>query len=368
MKSFFTNIALLVTAFFALILQIANLAPFISPNLFALPQILGIIYPYILIINILITIIWIVKRKWVFLLPFVIIALGFQHILTLLSLNFSKSGNEIIPKAQTLKVASFNVRLFDLYNWSHNKNTRDNIMDYLKTIDADVICFQEYYDDKTNSFETTSRINKLQGIKSHKIAPTYIAKDLYRFGIATFSKYPIINSGEIQFENSQNNALWTDLLVSGDTIRVYNVHLQSNHFDTDDYKFIHKINTSPTSIEMRQIKGIFSRLNTAYKKRADQAAKVREHIQETKFPTIICADLNDTHLSYAYRKVKGKLSDAFQKSGLGFGHTFGSAPVSVRIDYIFFDKNFVSKSFQTGEGKLSDHNPIICTLERVVNN
>jgi endonuclease/exonuclease/phosphatase family metal-dependent hydrolase len=363
MRAFLANFAIVLTAFCALLLLVAHAAPYISPNIIAIPQFFGIIYPYLLVVNLIITLLWAIKRKWVFLLPLLIILTGFNHLGALFSLNYFEK--EIVGETKSLKVVSFNVRLFDLYNWSKNKNTRDNIMEYLRDLNADVICFQEYYDDKTNEFETTSRILKFPKMKFYKIAPTYVAKDLYRFGIATFSKYPIIKSGEITFKNSQNNAIWIDLLISGDTIRVYNIHLQSNHFATDNYEFIQRINNSPTSIEMKHIKGFFSRLNIAYRKRADQSETVAKHIKSTKLPTIVCADLNDTHLSYAYRIVKADFSDAFKKSGFGLGHTFGSLMTSVRIDYIFYDKNFVSTSFQVGQGKLSDHKAIICTFEKL---
>ena len=271
---------------------------------------------------------------------------------------------ETLQKTTQLKVVSYNVRLFDLYNWSENKKTRNEILTYINELNADIICFQEYYDDLSNEIETTSRIMNSAKIKYYKIAPSYIAKDLYRFGIATFSRFPIINSGEISFKNSQNNCLWTDLLIEKDTVRAYNIHLQSNYFDLDDYEFIRKINTSPTSIEFNQLQGFFSRLSTAYRKRADQAEEVAEHVANSPHPTLICADLNDTHLSYTYRKIKGNFKDAFCESGFGLGHSFGSLLTSVRIDYLFYDENFISTSFRTGRPSLSDHKPIIGIIEK----
>ena len=49
----------------------------------------------------------------------------------------------IIPK---LKVMSFNVRLFDLYNWSQNEK-QNQIISFIKKENPDIICFQEYYYD-----------------------------------------------------------------------------------------------------------------------------------------------------------------------------------------------------------------------------
>ncbi|MDD2563325.1 MAG: endonuclease/exonuclease/phosphatase family protein [Salinivirgaceae bacterium] len=362
MRNLISNIGLFVTSIFSIFILISHIAPHISPNTFVIPQFFGIIYPYLVATNILIAIFWLLRKKLVFLIPLISLLSGYNHIANMVGVAYFET--ETLENTKQLKVVSYNVRLFDLYNWSKNKETRNKILTYLDEINADIVCFQEYYDDLTNEFETTSEILKSAKMKYHKIAPSYVAKDLYRFGIATFSRFPIVNSGEISFKNSQNNCLWTDLLIEKDTVRVYNIHLQSNHFEIDDYEFIRKINTSPTSIEFKQLHGFFTRLSIAYRKRADQAEKIAEHMAQTTYAKLVCADLNDTHLSYAYQQIRGNFKDSFRESGFGLGHSFGSLLTSVRIDYIFYDKNFISTSFQTGKPDLSDHKPIIGVIEK----
>ena len=361
MRSIIANLALFVTSIFSIFLLVSHIAPYLSPNIFVVPQFFGIIYPYLVLTNVLITLFWIIQKKMVFLIPLVSLCSGYNHINTMIGTRYFET--EILESTKQLKIVSFNVRLFDLYNWTKNMETRNNILKYLEELNADIVCFQEYYDDLSKEIETTTRILKNAKMKYYKIAPSYVAKDLYRFGIATFSKYPIIKSGEISFKNSQNNCLWTDLLVEKDTIRVYNIHLQSNYFDIDDYTFIRQINTSPTSIEFKQLQGFFTRLSSAYRRRAEQADQVAQHISLSPFPTLICADLNDTHLSYTYNKIRGKFNDAFCESGFGLGHSFGTLFTSVRIDYLFYDKNFISTAFRTGKANLSDHKPYVGILE-----
>ena len=43
-----------------------------------------------------------------------------------------------------MKVMSYNVRLFDLYNWSHNTATRNEILDLIRVEDPDILCLQEF--------------------------------------------------------------------------------------------------------------------------------------------------------------------------------------------------------------------------------
>ena len=44
--------------------------------------------------------------------------------------------------------------------------------------------------------------------------------------------------------------------------------------------------------------------------------------------------------SYTYFTVRGDMQDAFLKKGFGIGRTFSALSPTLRIDYIFADKNF----------------------------
>jgi hypothetical protein len=46
---------------------------------------------------------------------------------------------------EKIKVMSFNVRLFDLYNWTHNEEVKSKIIELIKKQKPDIICFQEYF-------------------------------------------------------------------------------------------------------------------------------------------------------------------------------------------------------------------------------
>ena len=84
-------------------------------------------------------------------------------------------------------------------------------------------------------------------------------------------------------------------------------------------------------------------------------------IKKSPYPTIICGDFNDTPLSYTYQRLSEKKYDAFIKSGNGIGTTFIKIP-SLRIDYILYDKEFISSKFITHQNELSDHRAISCKI------
>ncbi len=361
MKKFVQNVLVFVTAVSAFFLLVANLACWVNPKWVVFPQFLGIIYFYILLLNFILFIFWVAKKQWIALLPLIIILSGFYHIDN--SVGARWFGKEQINSNPTLKVMTFNVRLFDLYNWTHNKNTRNKLINYLVEEDPDIICFQEYYHDLTNDFETTTLLEKKLSARYYKIAPGYIQKNLFWYGVAIYSKYPIVNSGSIDFKNSKNNAQWVDIRFHNKTIRIFNLHLESNRLGADDYAFLRQINEDPTLLEAQKVKTIFQRFTLAYKRRARQADLIAEKVSNSPYPTIICGDINDTPVSFVYRKVKSGFSDAFSKTGFGFGTTFGSALLSARIDYIFYDNHFNSLVTRTGPASLSDHRPVWSILE-----
>jgi endonuclease/exonuclease/phosphatase family metal-dependent hydrolase len=110
-------------------------------------------------------------------------------------------------------------------------------------------------------------------------------------------------------------------------------------------------------------KRIMRMMKNAFQKRAVQADLVADHIKTSPYPVILCTDLNDTPISYAYHRLKKNLNDAFTESGSGFGHTYTGFYPSFRIDYILISESLQAANFASIPSDNSDHYPVRCFIK-----
>ena len=152
-----------------------------------------------------------------------------------------------------------------------------------------------------------------------------------QWGVVTFSKFPITDTGRIAFNSSfANEGIYTEIQINDKPVRLYNVHFQSIHLGYDDYAALDSLQGSaPTN--WSSMKKIVYKMKLAYCKRSLQANEVRESMDDYKGAKILCGDFNDVPVSYTYKTVKGDLQDAFVEKGRGFGATFANKLSIFRI-------------------------------------
>ena len=360
MKKILTRIILSINFLFVGLLIISYFSPLISPEKIWIFAFFGLAYPYILIVNIFFVIYWALTKKRYFLISLVTILIGWGQLRKYFQIQIIRK--KIPDTARHFKIMSYNVRLFDRYKWLGDTATEKNIFYFISDEKPQIICLQEFLIPEYAGFTGDDLFKELNETPYNHI--NYISNhpDGNSLGIATFSSFPIINKGYIKFENSLNTAIYTDIKINSDTIRVYNCHLQSMHLKKSNYGVIDSIILKYNNKHLDELKDISSRLKNAYIKRARQVDILSEHIRSSTYPVLVCGDFNDTPVSYTYKKMKGKFSDAYLESGSGIGNTYlGNFP-SYRIDYIFHSKNLRSFNFETERIKWSDHYPVTCEM------
>lgn len=327
----------------------AYLSPFLSPLLFWPAAFAGLAYPFILLLNVLFIIYWIVFLRIRFVFSLATIVIGWSFLDSYFQFKPKKDKDD----EKGIKIASFNSRYM---GFELKKEDMNSMYEYLNEEKPDILCIQEFYSRGVEKGSFYKRITDGIGLKHSKLFMVNNPIEKYHIsGYLIASKYPIIAKGEIVYkETSYNHSYYADLKIDGDTVRLINVHLQSISFKPDDYHFIEKKSLEKDS-GFIYTKNIARKLKYAFQKRAKQAEQIRDFIEGTTHPIILCGDFNDPPISYAYRAVSHDLKDAFAESGGGMGSTYVGPFPSFRIDYILYEKEFKSKLFKSKEFKFSDH-------------
>jgi endonuclease/exonuclease/phosphatase family metal-dependent hydrolase len=349
----------------ALLLIASYGASYISPKIFWPLSFFGLAYPIILLLNITFIIYWSLFRKKQLLLSLIVIILGFTNLRTHFQLQFGASDT-VESNPNIVKVITYNVRLFDLYEWSSDRSTDNKIFELMKNADADIISMQEFmYHDDGSIISADSMVKSFKANHLHT-EYTLVYNSTNKLGIATFSSYPIVGKGCIDFgKKTHNICMYTDIKINTDTIRVYNAHFQSIQFGKEDYLTLEKIDDADADNEKQWmgIRKILKKLKIAFSRRADQAEMVAEHITHSPYPIIFCGDFNDTPGSYTYHSIAKQLNDCFVEKGSGIGNTYIGLFPSFRIDYILHSDQLECLQYERIEKKYSDHYAISAWLK-----
>ena len=329
--SFFEKFLFLVNTLVAFSFLISLGLPHVKPTLFSYSSIFSLFTPIIISLNILFMFFWIAKLKKQFMLSLIVLILGNDSLKSFV--NFSNNSKFIADNE--FSIISYNVRLFNLYNWIEKDNVTIKIKEFLKNKNADIICLQEYQNTNFNLDNYEYQYEKLRG-------------DNLKYGQAIFSKYPIVNKGSIDFNSPSNNAIISDIKISKDTIRIYNIHLESFSFEKEiELSELNKNNGK-----------IMNDLSKTFIIQQKQVELIKKSIKKSPYKVILSGDFNNTAFSYIYKELSRDLNDSFKEKGNGFGITFNYNFIPLRIDFILSDKVFKINYFKTYKINLSDHEPI----------
>ena len=357
----FNRLAMILNIIFVAAILLSYFSRVVSPEKNWYMAFFGLGYPVLFLINLLFVVYWLLQMRMQFLFSLIALLIGYKSFFS-----YVQWGNQanVSSAAPSTKVMTYNCMLFDLYNWSNNANSRKMIFDLLSKEKPDILCLQEFYSSENpNSFNNINDLVRVLNLPYHHHAYTTTLRQTDHWGIITLSKYPIINTGIIKFQTKTNNCcIYTDMLVGNDTVRVYNLHLQSIQFEKDDYKYVADVIENKNEEDIRHSRSILKRLKRGFVKRAKQAQMVASSINSCNYKIIVCGDFNDTPTSYAYHEVRGDLLDAFVERGSGLEKTYNGAFPAFRIDNIFHSEQIKTLSYKRVKSSITDHFPVTATL------
>ena len=339
----------------ALLLVCCAYSPMLPAEKMPLLSLAGLAFPFVLVANVLFLFFWLfVYRRYLWL-PIITLFACSVPIYTFFPINFNQQDT---PK-NSLKVLSYNILSSNILSIKVDKD--NPVINYLEEADADIICLQEVY---------FSFLKKHKNLLTQYPYKSYLVSkenDEAANCLACLSKYPILSVDKLKFKGTTNGCSKYRILYEGDTIVVYNCHLQSNGMDHEDKSTYEQILSNPkNNIRSKDTKELMQKLRDSAAKRASQADIIAADLKKETSPYIIvCGDFNDSPISYTCKQLREQLTDAFVNSGNGPGISYNRHRLYYRIDHILHSTQFKSYDCTVDRSiKVSDHYPIFCFLKK----
>ncbi len=337
------NVLVIFATFFA------YLSPFINPSHFWQFSFFGLIYPWLLLSNVIMVIFWFVKKKKYLFLSLGCIILGWGQVTSFVGFNFF----EKTETANSITIGTYNIKNLEGLSIAtrdiekREKHENDFVHFLKRGEEIQILCTQETLKRNVNFIKEKFNFPFIHSFNKR--------------GAYIFSKYPIVNSGGINFGSTSNSCAWADLIINEKKVRIYSIHLQSNRISSTADK-VRQEGDLRNKETLKDIKGMMGKFKHYAKLRAEQAQKVANHIATCPHPVIVCGDFNDTPQSYTYHLLAKNLTDSFKEKGTGFGTTYAGSIPALRIDYILTHKKIEVQSHEILKENYSDHFPVICKI------
>ena len=301
--------------------------------------------PLLIIGDLILLLFWLIMRRWHWaLIPLIAILCCIPYAGTIYQFG---SLDELADTKPGIKIATYNVAMFSRETSGF---IAQDILSEMKKQKVDVVCFQEYNDqcgDKKNS-------------DSYKEYFPYMA--MGESDMMIYSRYPIVKSQNLNFEMTNNSAMWAEINVGGTILRVYNAHLETTGINSTLHKAGKMINQGMDVEGNALLRAFYGNYTLGMIARSGQANVLAMDMRDCEAPIIVCGDFNDVPYSYVYNTMLGDKIDGFKECGSGFMYTFRGGNKKVRIDYIFHDKGMTGITYYKRELSYSDHNPVFMKI------
>jgi endonuclease/exonuclease/phosphatase family metal-dependent hydrolase len=323
---------------------------------------------YFLLILAAFIIFWLfIKPKRAFI-SAVAILLAFKPISNIISLHLPGPFTKEKPD-KALRIMTWNVAQFNIMEDKQHPEVKSQMLNTINEYEPDIACFQEMVAEDS-TIKNHGHVDEfLEKLNYKNYFYSYNVKEDFwgyaHFGIIIFSKYPIVNKQTVSFYPNDYNSIfqYADVVKEEDTIRVFNIHLQSLRFSKENLKYIETPTVEDEDKALKESKNIIAKFKKGFLKRQVQADRIRAEIDKSPYPVIVTGDFNDVPNSYAYHTIGNNMNNAFVEKGSGLGRTFSGISPVLRIDNIFVDEKMDVLQFNLVKKKLSDHFPIIADVE-----
>lgn len=324
---------------------------FIAPSVFMPVAYLGLGFPLILIVYIIWIIVLLIFGAWKQLLLLLPTVVCIPIMLDTFPVNISSKPVADV-EGNAFKLLTYNVGAFQ-----YSENATSKIAKLIEKEDFDIVCLQEYIEFRAKGDEN---FKKILAVYPYSTVGDMTVDSHNR--VVTLSKHKIIKSGVASKGKGNNRAIYSDIIIGNDTIRVINAHLASNHISYADKQEIDSISHGLKVEKVKdKIHSLDKKVTNNYVIREQMANDIDSVIALTKRRVLVCGDFNDVPVSYVYHKIKGeRLSVANEEMGWGYNYTFREAPFYFCIDHVLYQKDgFDCLDYERVRVSYSDHFPSV---------
>lgn len=349
MKRLLRTILFVLNLLLAVLLLLSTLAGVLPPSHWVAISLLSYAYPVLLVANGVMVIVWLCLARWEFLLSVAAIVLRFSFV----PLFFQTGGHtEVDPADNTVRLMSYNVHGLGGLD-SDTLMTADSgglmLLELIDQEQPDVMCLQE--------FVLPGRGALLDSLKVRG----------YRYHYGVHGENP--RSQCILFSRckmkghdlDRKSKFYVDLMKNDHRLRVCCVHLDSYQLREEDYESLERLTHAKPDEGTHRV--LAKLVETTRQHEREWKEELFPLVQKTKAPLVIAGDFNDTPASYIYQQATDTLLDAYVEQGRGLGITYHGPYPAFRIDYILHSPDIQVLSYKRIKSDLSDHYPIIATLQ-----
>jgi hypothetical protein len=142
-------------------LLLSYILPYVEPKKFPILSVLSLAVPFLITLNLLFMVYWLLQVKKKLLLSFSILFIGFIFLSPLYKFSSSKH----IEDSENLLVMNYNVRLFNLFEWIPDTNVKQKISNFISEKQPDILCMQDYRSDEALHLDDYYKYEELSGVK-----------------------------------------------------------------------------------------------------------------------------------------------------------------------------------------------------------
>lgn len=317
--------------------------------------------PILFMTNLVLILFWIIRWNRMVWLPLFVGLLGVGNVSLFWQPQYLREYESSERARNRFKVMTFNT--MGMMNRENNRlvSSMDQIVAAVDSVHPDILCLQEFQSTVQASRKMFGK--RVPWLKHSKVVYKIDNGNDHGWGLAIYSRYPIINSGHVDFEDLPNSAIWCDVVFRNDTVRVLSTHLQTTSITADEQEYINNMKFVSDTTRQEKFRNMYHKLGMNYRIRAEQAKVIRRAVEQSPHKTIVCGDFNDTPMSYTYHKIAQGLNDSYQTAGWGSSYTYKSFFNLLRIDYVLYSDGLTALDYSSPLFDCSDHKPVAVTFE-----